>query len=88
MAPFFKHKLIRGRVGAPALRLDFGIWKPRVILMSFFLVAGAIRGNVWKTGKVEVVGLKGGREWGYGRSRCAQIQGESPFTSHFGLGKE
>lgn len=56
--------------------------------MSFFLVAGAIRGNVWKTGKVEVVGLKGGREWGYGRSRCAQIQGESPFTSHFGLGKE
>lgn len=41
-------------------RLDFWVWKPRVVPMSFFPVAEAVRGNVWKTGKGEAAGLKGG----------------------------
>ena len=40
--------------------MDFWVWKPRVVPMSFFPVAEAVRGNVWKTGKGEAAGLKGG----------------------------
>ena len=49
----------------------------------FSLVAEAVRSHMWKTGKVEAGGLKGGRETERegGRSRCAYIQGKQSYGS-------
>ena len=63
--------------------MDFWIRKPSVVHRYFSLVAEAVRSHMWKTGKVEAGGLKGGRETERegGRSRCAYIQGKQSYGS-------